>query len=80
MTGDSLLITARDLQQDAANVSRQFLEIIAAMAAKDHRSVLLKIEFPGEPVGGFVATPRRVTGWVSGLVWRLGTRAMLVGL
>ena len=80
MTGDSLLITARDLQQDAANVSRQFLEIIAAMAVKDQRPVLLKIEFPGEPVGGFIATPRRVSWWLSRLVWRLGTRAMLIGL
>lgn len=79
MRGEAFVVTAADLANgQSQQVGHELIELIAAMAL-GQRSVLCRLEFPGEPSGGFIFTPRRQS-WVSRLLWRLGTRPMRVAL
>ncbi len=78
MTQESLILTAADISANPSSAGR-ILELLAAMARRDHGSVVIRVDFPGEPDGGCVLTPRRM-GWASRLCWRVGSRAMGVGL
>lgn len=73
---EALVITAADIARDPKRTAQQLLELVAGMAL-GKRSVLLRLDFPGEPTGGLIATPRRMSWW-SRIFWRVGTQAMRV--
>lgn len=78
MRGESLVVTAADIQQvGSANIGLRLMEWFSSMAQTGHRDVLVRLELPGGTVGGFTLTPRRMS-WLSRLLWKVGSRGMVV--
>lgn len=66
---DVLIISAREIAEDGIDrVARRLLELIAGFAGTG--SIVLRIDFPGEPEGGFHAAVRRLR-LLGQIVWWL---------
>lgn len=79
MTGEAFVVSASDIAMEGATrLADQMLEMLAA-TARDKTPIVVRVDFPGEPSGGFIAEPRRL-GRLGRMLWRLGSRPMRVGI